>query len=102
MTFSGGEPFCQPEGFLELAKGVKERGLNITSFSGYTYEQLADMAAESDMVKKLLDMTDILVDGPFIKAQRDLTLQFRGSSNQRVIDMNRTRAEGHIVIWHQK
>lgn len=102
VTFSGGEPFCQPEGFLELAKGVKERGLNITSFSGYTYEQLADMAAESDAVKKLLDMTDILVDGPFIKAQRDLTLQFRGSSNQRVIDMNRTRAEGHIVIWHQK
>ena len=60
------------------------------------------MAAESDVVKKLLDMTDILVDGPFIKAQRDLTLQFRGSSNQRVIDMNRTRAEGHVVIWHQK
>ena len=102
VTFSGGEPFCQPEGFLELAKGVKERGLNITSFSGYTYEQLADMAAENDAVKKLLDMTDILVDGPYIKAQRDLTLQFRGSSNQRVIDMNRTRAEGHIVIWHQK
>ena len=102
VTFSGGEPFCQPEGFLELAKGVKERGLNITSFSGYTYEQLADMAAENDAVKKLLDMTDILVDGPYIKAQRDLTLQFRGSGNQRVIDMNRTRAEGHIVIWHQK
>ena len=60
------------------------------------------MAAENDAVKKLLDMTDILVDGPYIKAQRDLTLQFRGSSNQRVIDMNRTRAEGHIVIWHQK
>ena len=60
------------------------------------------MAAENDAVKKLLDMTDILVDGPYIKAQRDLTLQFRGSGNQRVIDMNRTRAEGHIVIWHQK
>ncbi|MEI3502965.1 MAG: 4Fe-4S cluster-binding domain-containing protein [Anaerovoracaceae bacterium] len=60
---------------LELAKGVKERGLNITSFSGYTYEQLTDMAAENDAVKKLLDMTDILVDGPYIKAQRDLTLR---------------------------
>ena len=61
------------------------------------------MAAENDAVKKLLDMTDILVDGLCqLKAQRDLTLQFRGSSNQRVIDMNRTRAEGHIVIWHQK
>lgn len=102
VTFSGGEPFCQPEGFLELAKGVKERGLNITSFSGYTFEQLADMAAENIAVRDLLDMTDILVDGPYIKAQRDLTLQFRGSGNQRVIDMNRTRAEGHIVIWQQQ
>lgn len=102
VTFSGGEPFCQPEGFLELAKGVKERGLNITSFSGYTFQQLTDMSAENDAVRDLLDMTDILVDGPYIKAQRDLTLQFRGSSNQRVIDMNRTRAEGHVVIWHQQ
>lgn len=102
VTFSGGEPFRQPEGFLELAKGVKERGLNITSFSGYTFEQLADMAAENIAVRDLLDMTDILVDGPYIKAQRDLTLQFRGSGNQRVIDMNRTRAEGHIVIWQQQ
>ena len=102
VTFSGGEPFCQPEGFLELAKGVKERGLNITSFSGYTFEQLEDMAAENDAVRNLLDMTDILVDGPYIKAQRDLTLQFRGSGNQRVIDMNRTRAEGHVVIWQQQ
>ena len=102
VTFSGGEPFCQPEGFLELAKGVKERGLNITSFSGYTFEQLEDMAAENIAVRDLLDMTDILVDGPYIKAQRDLTLQFRGSGNQRVIDMNRTRAEGHIVIWQQQ
>lgn len=102
VTFSGGEPFCQPEGFLELAKGVKERGLNITSFSGYTFEQLEDMAAENVAVRDLLDMTDILVDGPYIKAQRDLTLQFRGSGNQRVIDMNRTRAEGHIVIWQQQ
>ena len=60
------------------------------------------MAAENDAVKKLLDMTDILVDGPYIKAQRDLTLQFRGSGNQRVIDMNRTRAEGHVIIWQQQ
>lgn len=102
VTFSGGEPFCQPEGFLQLAKGVRERGLNITSFSGYTYEELADMAADNDAVRELLDMTDILVDGPYLKEQRDLTLQFRGSSNQRVIDMNRTRAEGHIVIWQQQ
>lgn len=102
VTFSGGEPFCQPEGFLELAKGVRERGLNITSFSGYTFEQLADMAAENAAVRDLLDMTDILVDGPYIKAQRDLTLQFRGSGNQRVIDMNRTRAEGRIVIWQHQ
>lgn len=99
VTFSGGEPFCQPEAFVELAKGVKERGLNITVFSGYTYEELIDMAVSSEAVKELLDMSDILIDGPFIKDKKDLTLRFRGSSNQRVIDMKETRKYGKIVLF---
>ena len=101
VTFSGGEPFCQPEAFLQLAEAVKTRNLNITTFSGYTYEQLCEMAETNTAVKKLLDITDILVDGPYIKEKRDLTLQFRGSSNQRVIDMNRTRKQNQVVIWQQ-
>lgn len=99
VTFSGGEPFCQPEAFVELGRKVKERGLNITVFSGYTLEQLEEMAVQRAEIGELLELTDILIDGPFIKEQRDLTLQFRGSSNQRVIDMNETRKSGEVSIW---
>ncbi len=102
VTFSGGEPTCQAEGFLTLAKAVKDRGLDITMFSGYTYEQLLQRAKEEPALADLLDLTDLLIDGPFVKAKKDLTLQFRGSSNQRLIDMNATRKEGKIVLWEQK
>lgn len=97
VTFSGGEPFCQPEGFVSLGRKIKERGLNITTFSGYTLEKLEEMAVQNADVGKLLELTDILIDGPFVKEMRDLTLQFRGSSNQRVIDMNKTRECGKVV-----
>ena len=99
VTFSGGEPFCQAEAFACLGRGVKERGLNITVFSGYTLEELQDMAVQRADVRELLELTDILIDGPFINKLRDLTLQFRGSSNQRVIDMNETRKTGELAIW---
>ena len=99
VTFSGGEPFCQAEAFACLGRGVKERGLNITVFSGYTLEELQDMAVQRADVCELLELTDILIDGPFINELRDLTLQFRGSSNQRVIDMNETRKTGELAIW---
>lgn len=98
ITFSGGEPMCQPEGFAALGKLVKERGKTITIFSGYTLEQLLARAKENKATAELLMMCDVLIDGPFVQAKRDLTLQFRGSSNQRVIDMNRTRKEGKIVL----
>lgn len=99
VTFSGGEPFCQPEAFLELGKKVKDLGLSITIFSGYTLEQLREMGMQRAAVSELLEITDILIDGPYVKALRDLTLQFRGSSNQRIIDMNETRKMGETIIW---
>ena len=99
VTFSGGEPFCQPEAFAELGRRVKERGLNIVVFSGYTLEELEKMAVQRAEVRELLDLTDILIDGRFVKEERDLTLQFRGSRNQRVIDMNQTRKTGETAIW---
>lgn len=99
VTFSGGEPFCQAEMFTELAEKVREKGLSVTVFSGYTYEQLLAMAEKDVHVKRLLELTDLLIDGPFIKAQRDLTLQFRGSRNQRLIDMKKTREAGKVVLW---
>lgn len=99
VTFSGGEPFCQPAGFLELAKGIKKRNLNIVAYSGYSYEQLLEMGLKNGNVKELLGMIDILIDGPYIEELRDLTLRFRGSSNQRVIDLNKTVEAGRIVLY---
>ena len=101
VTFSGGEPTCQAEGFAALAKAVKSRGLDITMFSGYTWEQLEARAEKEPALRELLDLTDLLIDGPFIQAQRDLTLQFRGSRNQRLIDMEKTRQTGEVVLWGQ-
>ena len=104
VTFSGGEPFEQTEALLELARLVKGAGLTLMSYSGYTLDELeARHAAATD---ELLSLLDILVDGRYIEAQRNLTLIYRGSENQRVIDMNKTRearAEGNgdeIVLYH--
>ena len=101
VTFSGGEPTCQAESFAALGEEVKKRGLTITLFSGYTYEQLLKRAGDEPALKKLLYLTDLLIDGPFIEAEKDLTLPFRGSINQRLIDMNRTREKGDIVLWDE-
>lgn len=98
VTFSGGEPACQPEGFLALAEGVKSRGMNIVMYSGYTYEELLLMAAEDKNLDGLLQLVDVLVDGRYEAAQRDLTLSFRGSRNQRPIDLEKTRMAGKIVL----
>lgn len=97
VTFSGGEPFCQAESFLALAKEVKKRNLDIVAFSGYTYDELTDLAKSQPEIAQLLDCIDLLIDGRYIKEERDLTLTFRGSRNQRIIDMNKTRETGTIV-----
>lgn len=95
VTFSGGEPFCQPAPLAELGRMAHERGLDVTTFTGYLYEDL--LKQNDPAVNALLEQTDILIDGPFILAQKDLTLRFRGSRNQRVIDLNETRRIGRIV-----
>ena len=86
----------QPGAFSALAEEIKKRGLNIMAYSGYTYEELTAM--KDPEVDKLLSMVDWLVDGRFIQDQRDLTLLFRGSANQRVIDMEQTRQTGQVVL----
>ena len=98
VRFSGGEPMCQAEAFCSLAAEVKKRNLNIVTYTGYTYEELLIMSEKDIWIKKLLDLTDILIDGRFILSQRDLTLLFRGSRNQRVIDMNLTRNSGKLTL----
>lgn len=97
VTFSGGEPFSQAEGLAKLAERIKaETKLDITAYSGWTYEQL--LQSGKPEVLHLLNLVDYLIDGPYMEALRDLTLQFRGSRNQRVIDLNATRREGHVVL----
>ena len=89
ITFSGGEPFCQPAPLYRLAQMVKARGHNVMTYTGYTYEQLQAMAQTDQAIARLLSVTDILVDGPYIEAQRDLDLKFRGSANQRILILNK-------------
>ncbi len=98
VTFSGGEPMSQPEAFYNLAEAIKERGLNLIIYTGYTYEELQKLGESRPAVRKLLELTDLLIDGRFVLEQRDLSLLFRGSRNQRVIDMNRTRESGKLTL----
>ena len=97
ITFSGGEPFCQPEPLVELAKLVHGMGKDVAVFTGYTYEELIKM--EDPAIRVLLDETDLLIDGPYLEDLRNLELRFRGSENQRLIDMNATRTARSVTLW---
>ena len=101
ITLTGGEPFQQPAACAELARRAHEKGLNVWTFSGYLYEKLLELAAEDEAVSDLLARTDVLVEGPFLLAERSLELLYKGSRNQRIIDLNKTRAEGGIVLYTQ-
>ena len=96
ITLSGGEPFLQAGELVPIAKAVKAGKKDVVIYTGYTLEALRAM--NNDDVNELLSYCDVLVDGPFILAQRDLTLTFKGSRNQRIIDMNETRKQGKIVL----
>lgn len=93
VTLSGGEPFCQAEALCDLAQRVREMGKTVVAYSGYTLEQLLEKGRTVPAIRRLLSLTDTLIDGPYIEAQRDLELQFRGSRNQRVIDLRAWFAE---------
>ncbi|WP_312091246.1 anaerobic ribonucleoside-triphosphate reductase activating protein [Aminipila sp.] len=98
VTFSGGEPFCQAEAFYHLAEEIKRQlGLNILVYSGYTFEELIKMSKENEYINKLLNICDSLVDGKFILEERDLTLNFRGSRNQRIVDLPQSLISGKAV-----
>lgn len=85
VTFSGGEPFLQAEAFLIIAKALKQHNIHIISYTGYTLEQILDDNHSSRLA--LLDCIDILIDGPYIEKLRDIGLAYRGSKNQRIIDV---------------
>lgn len=96
LTLTGGEPFEQPAPCLELARGAHALGKDVWAYSGYTLEALRAM--EDPVVDALLRETDVLVDGPYAEGLRSLELKFRGSANQRIIDMRRSGPAG-LAFW---
>ena len=98
VTFSGGEPFAQAEALIPLARLVKERGLHLCAYSGYTLEQLLSMSREQPEIGELLRLCDVLVDGPFLIEQRTLQKRFAGSRNQRVLDVDASLKCGEAVL----
>ena len=86
ITFSGGEPFQQPEPLSGLARQVKARGKTVLVYTGYTLEHLIALGESNSAINDLLSQIDMLVDGPYLENLRDLDLDFRGSSNQRVLN----------------
>lgn len=95
VTFSGGDPMLQVDNLIELAKRVKSIEKNIWCYTGYTYEEVL----KSNKLKTILPYIDVLVDGRYEKVLRDTELLFRGSSNQRLIDVTRSLESGSVVIW---
>ena len=96
ITVTGGEPFLQPKGLLALLQRLKARGVHVVVYTGFTLEALVGRLEPE--IREVLQLTDILVDGPFVARLADGAGEWRGSRNQRVIDMAATRRCGHIVL----
>ena len=96
VTLSGGDPFLQAGEMALLAREVKKLGLDVVTYTGYIYEEL--LALDLPGVRELLDVSDILIDGPFMPEHKDISLAFRGSKNQRVINLAETRKDGKVII----
>lgn len=99
VTFSGGEPFEQSELCAPLARKLKGDGYNIWAYSGYLAEDLMAKGESDPSIKTFLENIDVLVDGPFVESKQSYELKWRGSSNQRLIDMPKTLETGEIIAW---
>ncbi|MEG1448553.1 MAG: anaerobic ribonucleoside-triphosphate reductase activating protein [Oscillospiraceae bacterium] len=95
VTFSGGEPFCQPKPLSKLGAEIKKFGKNIWAFSGFTFEEIMNMGEDE---RELLSLCDILVDGEFVLAEKSLCLKFRGSKNQRIVDVQKSLEAEKVVL----
>ena len=93
LAISGGEPFCRPEELLPLVKAVREKGMDVYCWSGYTFEELLAMSGMDAATAELLELIDVLVDGRFVLEERDLELKLRGSRNQRILDLKQSLKE---------
>ena len=95
VTLSGGEPFEQAEALLPIARAAKEKGMELAAYSGYLYE---DLLADNGARRALLELCDVLIDGPYIDAKRNLDIRFKGSENQRIIDVPASMAAGAVIL----
>jgi len=96
ITFSGGEPFLQSAPLSLIAEKIKEKGFNVIIYTGFVWEELI---ANKDYMS-LLKYADILIDGPFIQELKSYDLDFKGSSNQRTINVAESLLSGKVVLWH--
>ena len=96
ITLSGGEPFLQPLAALDLARAAHQRNLSVWCYTGYTYEQILEW---EDARKDLLREIDVLVDGPFEEDKKSLEIPWRGSTNQRLIDVKESLKKGEVVLY---
>lgn len=99
VTFSGGEPFESSAPLLRLSEQVRSLGLNIWCYSGYTYDEL--MQSEDSSKLRLLKSIDVLIDGKFDKTLKEGASKYTGSSNQRIIDVQKSILENQIIIWRK-
>ncbi len=95
VTLSGGEPFAQAGAFAPLAAALRAAGYEVASYTGYTFEELLQSGTPEQ--RELLQNLDVLIDGPYLQAEKSLELAFRGSRNQRILDMPQSLAQGRPV-----
>ena len=98
VSLVGGEPLDQPDGVAALCKALRDHNIHIIVYTGYVYERLLDKLAATPAIEQVLATADVLVDGPYIAALNDPNLQFRGSRNQRVIDLVQTRLQRRLCL----
>lgn len=96
ITFSGGDPLCQPEACLEIAKYARGLKMSVWCYTGYTYEQLMIMSKSNKNILNFLNNIDVLIDGKFILEEKSLNIAFRGSKNQRIIDVQKSLKENKV------
>lgn len=97
ITFSGGDPMLQPEACAEIAKYCKEKGLNIWCYTGYNYEELIKLANHKPSIMEFLKEIDVLIDGKFIEEEKSYDILYRGSKNQRIIDVKNSLKMNKVV-----
>jgi len=98
VTFSGGEPMMQPDTLLLIAKKVKEQGMNVWCWSGFTFEELLKMSEKKHIYLELLAYIDVLVDGKFEYDKKSLNAKFRGSTNQRILDVPESLEKKKAIV----